>query len=90
MPDIPKYKATTGQCWECNSYSIEIPGGAYCSYHKAFFPNQTSWATDGKGTKAGERTCKYWSEKIIKKIEFKKELLVKDILRRKAERAEKI
>jgi hypothetical protein len=83
MPHPSKYKASTGQCWECGSYSIEIPGGAFCKHHKTFFPNQFGWAVEGEeGTKAGERTCKFWKAKIIKVKKFKKELLVRDIIRR--------
>ena len=87
MPDIPKYQATTGQCWECFFHSIDVQLGGYCGYHKAYFPNQFGWAIEGEeGTKAGERTCKFWKVKIIKVQKFKKELFVRDMMQRKAER----
>ena len=65
MPKIRKLDDKR-QCWECVSYEIRIPGGAYCTHHETFFPNSDKWAwPDTVGTMPGLRTCKFWKVKIV-------------------------
>ena len=65
MPSIRK-NDDKRQCWECVSYEIRVPGGAYCTHHEKFFPNNDAWAwPDTVGTMPGLRTCKFWKVKIV-------------------------